>query len=191
LEKDEVVVPRFEIPAAFTLLVLAQISEAGRDGAATNNKMHGSSWSVTSLIDNCPIWRKLLFVALWEELSSALEHLGYRDNTSHALLVISRQTDPRRLRAFTGLTKQWVNAWRRNLTASRWLRLVYGTGNRTASSVIVDLDIDIYIAIDWSVQPNRDTWQSQHKCTLLSPNPASAIALVRSFCLLERIQHPL
>ena len=37
------------------LLVLAQISEAGRDGAATNNKMHGSSWSVTSLIDNCPI----------------------------------------------------------------------------------------------------------------------------------------
>jgi hypothetical protein len=26
--------------------------------------------------------------------------------------------------------------------------LVYGTGNRTASSVIVDLDIDIYIAID-------------------------------------------
>ena len=42
-EKDEVVVPRFEIPAAFTLLVLAQISEAGRDGAATNNKMHGSS----------------------------------------------------------------------------------------------------------------------------------------------------
>lgn len=55
LEKDEVVVPRFEIPAAFTLLVLAQISEAGRDGAATNNKMHGSSWSVTSLIDNCPI----------------------------------------------------------------------------------------------------------------------------------------
>ena len=38
-----------------TLLVLAQISEAGRDGAATNNKMHGSSWSVTSLINNCPI----------------------------------------------------------------------------------------------------------------------------------------
>jgi hypothetical protein len=113
--------------------------------------MHCLSLIVVSVIDISPTYMTQSFfhcAARITQLSSTFERLFGRDATLHVSPPPSHQTATGRLRAFTGSTKQ---KGQRMPTQS--YSIVMPTDRMydrdpDGISVVVDLDIDISIAID-------------------------------------------